>query len=154
MQKVIDNLTGDSKETEQKLRAIAENTSQIIAPAVNDLSQKFNACVDKYLAIPNYVVVPDYCLRGEDIDPTVNSEELEQQLIKELQDMELVFKQQTVLAANVTEEIKSYEELKKDIEIDEGLCEIIENSREDMSMESLKALLNVGKKVKSAAEKL
>lgn len=106
------------------------------------------------MAIPNYVAVPDYCLRREDADPKLYSEELEQQLIKQLQEMELVFKQQTVLAANVTKEIESYEELKKDIEIDEGLCEIIENSREDMSMESLKALLNVGKKVKSAAEKL
>lgn len=144
----------DSTELEQKIRAMAENPSKIIDPAVNDLSQKFNACVDKYMSIPNNVAIPDFCLMGNDVDPTEDNDELEQQLTKQLQELELVFKQQTVLCARVDAENKAFAELEKDIKIDEGLCELLQNSREDMNMESLNALLNVGKKVKTAVERL
>lgn len=120
-------------ETANRIKSISEITLNLIKPEIIRFVSKFNALIDKYLSIPADLPMDDEkCLQNT---PDMDNFELECK--KDIEELELVYKQQALMLNHLKAELDLYDDgLMAEAEIDMGICDLYEENFGDFSNSS------------------
>lgn len=122
-------------EMANKMKELSKNYMQIIKLDLNELIRTFDGKVDKYLSIPANVtgsgpIAGKAAALSDDVDGA------EKAVIKRLEELEMVYKQQALLLRKLQAELEFYYAVMDDqAEVDDGLCTLVENNMQENSNE-------------------
>lgn len=122
---VIETVKRDlDDETAARIQTLSNQALNIIKPETIKFLSKFNALIDKNFAIPAHLPIGEHELQN-----TLEMDDYEKQVKKEIADLELIYKQQAVLMNRLMCEKKLYDtELIGEVESDMASCNIVENN--------------------------
>lgn len=138
-------------ETVTKLQDITKNTSNIVKHEIIDFLKDQDNLIEKYFSIPDNVPL----VRQENgVDYTNIDESTEQELTDRVEKLKLVYKQQILLANKLKQELEYYQEtVDEQCDIDDKLCDLIEQNLTEVGLQDEVAALNIHSEMIAALKK-
>lgn len=110
-------------ETANKIKSIADVSSNLLKPEIIRFISKSNGLIDKHFSIPADLIIDEEKM----LQNTPDMDHEEMQLKKEIAELELVYKQQELMIKHLKAELNVYDSgLMEETEMDMGMCDLFE----------------------------
>lgn len=132
-------------ETANKIKSLGSNALNLLKPETVRFLSKINALIDKHMTIPMNVPIGVNNLQN-----MPEMDDYERKCKEDIAELESVFKQQSIMMAYLTEELKFYDnELIAEAESDNEMCNLFENNftESNFNEELVDAMLKVLKNI-------
>lgn len=112
-------------ETANRIKSVSDITMNLIRPEIIRFVSKFNSLIDKHLSIPPELPMSDEA----ELQNTADMDSYELQCKKDIEELELVYKQQAVMINHLKAELDLYDnDLMAEAETDLAMCDLFEEN--------------------------